>query len=576
MQRRGFVRLFVTLLALGCGCRAFADAQILMQAFDARNQPLEDGVPLYYMVAHSKQTVPVFQKHRGAELRPFDETKGADYQSYIGIYLPAGYSAKYRLHFAQTSNGVCNRSPLSSTDPWIHYDTARPSAQNLHMLQLGQAALSQLPAKHCLYIQWQIAKDESYPGKILDLFERPFAAANGIENMPATQELVGQGSGRDAAWISYEVAGYEGNVGRSLKIRTGDRQPISILHNIGAPTDDGMVWGIAAQGATGLYEPGTGSPDKIDFGASQFCGHSSVGSVLGGTQWGMQVPVVRRGQTLTMDDHRCAESPCYVPMYTDFTSATSESRMGTTPFAFPRSAHPFDARIDEISVMNVLHSDGSPGPVEKLTVAFKYRAHLPFQADKINPHLWLNLALTDVQSGTRSRFEPKLPVETYVVRDDGTIGYLSWNDLENADAPERAEAAWKVFCGDHRKTHCGDNSRQQNRFVCSCSYIANKSTIKRLIVNYLGKNVAMAIAPFERPTFSKFIYTRTFHPPGRPGALVSASSTYFLPRGMNNAALQYSPADSAVADGYLLYVGTLQDLTDACVGIKDCKSRVRR
>lgn len=567
-----YLFLLLALFVFGHISTAFARTQIYMQAFDDKKQALPDSVPLYYDIAHSAQSnnqvVPIFAKHRGKELVSFDEDSGVDSQSYIGIYLPIGYSAKYRFRLAARANGLCAEATFGDTDPWIIYDTSRPSAQALQALQLGQGGLPPLPDGGCLYGQWQIAKDQSYRGNTANFYEQPFAALNGIVNMPATQELVGQGVGPDAATIDFTVAGNLGNVGRILRINTGNRPPISVLHNLGAPTDDGMVWGIAVKDATNMYEPGPGAPDKIDFGASQFCGHPDSNTIFGGIQWGMEMPLIRVGQTLTMDDSKCNGGPCYVPMYTDFTNATPQSRSGTMPFVLPRSAHPFDGRVEEISVKNVPRSGGAPGPVEKLTILFKYHPHLPFTATEVNPHLWLSLATTEVNPDFMGRGpEPQLPVETYVVRDDGTTGKLAWGDLANAD-PEQNSTSWGGFCGDKTNIHCENNPRQQNRYMCSCFYVSNKATIKRLVINYVGKNVALSVAPLGN-TFGKLIYNRNYNPAGRPAVLISASSNYFVAKDMNKPALQYTPAEDAT-DGYFMYVGTLQDLTDACVGTKDC------
>ena len=340
--------------------QANADGFVSMQAFTSDLKPLPETVELYYMIAPDfNRSVPVLQKHQGEHPVFFSEKSGLDPHSYIGIYLPTGDDAYYRYALGEVIGGQCDRADYRFGN-WLLYDKAYPVVAKQTPLQLGVDPMPSLTQNGCVELQWKVVPDDLYHGNISDLIEKPITLPNGVESMNATDVLTGKGSGATGASVRFEVAGDEGDVGRSLKIGTGNHPLISIIHNIGAPTDDGMVWGIAVQNSFGLYGNEGDHLHPVNFGASQFVGHPDDGTIFGHTQWGFYMPTSLQGETLQTDDTRCKPSRCYVPMYTDFTTASNKTHRGTLPFSFPRSAHPFDGRIKVISLTDVPSLSGIP------------------------------------------------------------------------------------------------------------------------------------------------------------------------------------------------------------------------
>lgn len=534
---------------------------IRMEAVDANGKSLDPSTSFFYSVAHALSpttsgTVPVLKKHSGSEPIYFGEADGADSRSYIGAYVPSGYVARYRYRKMSVKSGAC--VPISGvpSSAWAYYTSPRPDPAATVPLQLGGSVgnLPALQAGECMDIEWRVNKIPGFNGNTAGLYETPTASSGGLSNMPETKSIQGQAQTADGGGIYLGVSEDYGAVAHTLKINSGSGAPISILHNLGAPTDDGLVWGTAVKGAVGLYPTG----QSTDFGASQFCGHPNDGTTFGATKWGLKTPLIKKGggvhyQSLEMDNSACGGESCYVPMYSDFTTVTN-SAGGTLPFMLPSSVHPWDARIAEIAIGNLVTKDGTPSGVERLRYSFEYRPHFSFSASYLFPHLWFDQALTEDQPHGTFIWHP---MDIYLVRQDNSSTKLSWADLSNPDA----SLAWADFCKDQSTTpHCAPNPKPDGDVTCRCSY--ENSEIKRIVFNYTDSNVALSLQGSGR-AFTKLFIGRTFpvHVKARPGILLSVGNFF-----TKDAMTFDSMTGQIIDDDYFFNVGTLENLDKMGLG----------
>ena len=204
-------------------------------------------------------------------------------------------------------------------------------------------------------------------------------------------------------------------------------------------------------------------------------------------------------------------------------------------------------------------------------MVLSYHPNIDFEAETINPHLWLDLALTDVQPEKYGHREDTLPISAYIVRTDGSVGRLSWDALNQADRFPQDSTEWANFCKAAQRP-CGMNPHQHGRFACVCSYRERDVRVVHLVINYNGHDVAMSINPWNGVSFKRLVFSRVYHPPGRPGVLVSASNSFFAvsPRGRSPESSSRFSKDSE--DGYVFYIGTLKDLDNYCLGIHICNA----
>lgn len=549
---------------------------IQMQAQDSKGNSLDPSVPFYYSVAHSIGTksapiVPVMLQHNGTNSVVFNSSTGVDANSYIGVYVPTGSRAVYRYRLMAQVNNVCKPSTQDLHNDWVIYDSALPSSTVEAPLQLGVGVLPSVVSSDgtdlCLQIEWRILPDAKYPGNLVGLYEQPNAAQVGIAHMPATKVIQGQGAGSSAGAIQFGVSELFGNVGESLQISTGSYPPISPVLNSN-PTDDGMVWGIAMKGAAGLYQPVPGaSPLAVDLGSSQFVGHNSFGTTFGDMMWGMTTPLLKYNtQTLRMNNSLCPGGSCFVPMFSDFTSANATtSNSGTTPFLLPRSVHPWDGQVSEIAVRNLLNSDGTPGPVERLKYSFNYRPHMDFQAKQMGSGLWYDSAL--LAHSPNGGPDVQQPVDIYLVRSDGSYSQLKYQDLMNSgmDKPTtmgKASDLWLNFCKDIHKytTRCAPVEVPAGATACGCSFSGSNIQVERIVFSYA--NVAMSLQG-SGEAFQAFVLTTRYYNNSQSGLVSDAHN-------IQMQAPSFSKADPVTNDSYYMNVGTLDDLNAACVGFNAC------
>lgn len=530
------------------------NAAIEMRALDVGGNSLGDRVPFFFVVSpglrSGRAIVPWIRSHNGAQGIKFDIKESPEGTPVIGAYVPVGYAASYQYYVGKDAGPKCAMSVEKGPREWRAYDAAMRDSKASRPLQVGRE-LPTLQPGACLIVVWKVEEIKGYNGNIGGLFEHPNVAENGIDHLPATHVIEGAGTGVGAGSIELSVAANFGAIAKTLRIRAGNSAYLSILHNLGAPTDDGLIWGIAMKGATGLY----GVSDKpIALGTSQFVGHAKGTTPFGSVMWGMTMPVVQIGSTLRPAS-KCKEASCFVPMFSDWTSANEpETEDGTMPFMLPRGVHPWDGQVNQISISRLAQT-GTGSAVARLTYSFNYKPHSDFAAKSMRTGLWLNLALTDFSA----RDKP-IPIGVYLVHSDGATTALDARYIASAGLAG-SDTAWDQFCtrDDEPGKQCKPNPRKKNDLTCRCSFKSGE--VKRIVYHYLDRGVALSLER-DSGAFNPLIVGTTFRRNirGRPFLLTAAHGRYIENR-------SFKRSEPAVTDTYLLNVSTLENLTAAGVGL---------
>lgn len=529
-----------------------------MEAANEQGASLSESVPAYYVVAKLKNDklagVPIIKKHTGTKAITFDMSENGDLDFSYGIYVPSGYVARYKIQSGTRNASGCNVSTTkrqaSAPSDWDGYDTENVGGRveqrfkRLTVKRASQQFAAKKEATQCKVVLWEIRKDTAYEGNTSNLLEVPVVAKNGLKSMPATKRIEGHGVGENAGSISLGVSEEFGGIPTFLRIKTGNRNYISLLHNIGAPTDDGMVWSISMTGVKGLSVP---ADKSIDLGSSQFAGHPDRDSPFGSIMWGMTMPLEKNGNAL-MSARQCDGKPCFVPMYSDWTSE-AKPYGGTLPITLPRGVQPWDGGVKKIAIESLKDERGNATPIARLTYSMEYRAHKNFVASNFLPHLWFSLNTTDPD-----KKGGKMPVDVYLVTKKGETTKLSYDDLLSYNG----EDPWRRFCSpasDKRKI-CASNPKKKGDTTCHCT--SNDPEIKSIVFDYYNNNVALALVP-EQDVFAKSVITTVFrgNTKGRPHVLAFVGNEFV------KQSSKFSVNSPPRTDTYYLNVGTLADLKAA-------------
>lgn len=527
---------------------------IVMTVQDGKESPLPSRVPFYYSfskeISKGKMDVPILKKHVGNSPVFFKSNTVSSDKIYLGAYVPSGYSARYRARFFGINDPACSTGQAVFKENWRDFDFFNRDRGNISpsvLLDNIFSELNEYSSESCLLIQWRVDKIHDYPGNVNQIFEQPTAQKNGIDFLPVSMILEAQAPGKDGGGIYFDISEDFGGIPKEFKIKTGNRDYISLLHNIGAPTDDGLNWGISMVNAVGLY----GKADApTDLGSSQFCGHADSGSEFGSVMWGMKTPLEKIGSSV-FSARLCEGKSCFVPMYSDWTSA-AKNYGGTFPFLLPRSVQPWDGQINKIANETVLDKNGFALPIQRLTYSFNYRVHKDFQAEAVLPHLWFNQALSDVKNRDARR-----RLNIYLVHVGGGVSKLAYNDLLNPGDG----GSWDDLCrNDDNKNHCSVNPNRNFDVTCQCSY--TKPEIKRVVFDYFDNDVAISLEG-SGAAFNKIVFQTQYikSGKGRPFVLISASNDF--KKNYSN----FKSNQEIYSDGYFFQVGTLENLTKAGFGL---------
>lgn len=540
-------------------------------------------VPFFYVLSRGRvdrdQRQVRVKKHDQDRYVVFDEADTVDQTSYIGAYVPTGHVARFRFSYQDKLNGRCSSPGRNQFSNWEFYQLPIKGDRNtISPLRISVSPLdNQLQPDQCLFVQWLLQKrsDDEYlhevGGTYSDLVEQPSIATNTPKEMPITDILEVNSTNPHGAGVLLALSETFGGVPRELKIRTqgNDNGYVSILVN-GAPTDDGLVWGIPAYSVRGLYSE---NDVLVNIGSSQFVGHTKNGSTFSHSMWGFRVPLelVNNSATyqrLETPQSYCGSSgrPCFFPMYTDFSqNAVNKVTRESTPFFHQHSAHPWDGRIKGITAAILNDSNGMKSSLARLRYDFEFRPHLEFTAiEGIKPHFWFNQSLNN-------------HVNVYLVNSLDQTSMMSYQDLfqpggliysENKyqkptdNQHAIANENFSQFCNSDGVNFCTkENQNQNNDMSCQCSL---KNFYKRVIFEYVDHNVAIVVQGNKHLFEHLYVGTVYRTVTAQPFILVSASNM-----DQRGEYLDFNPRVDLFEDNFFFTIGTMENLKKRGLGTTD-------
>lgn len=300
---------------------------------------------------------------------------GTNDKAAVGIYVPVGFSVLKKIQDEQDCNWEQTGVPYSKRGYEL-YASAFSDQFSEDTLFVGG---SDAGTKCLAFMLVDSTREYKIYGKVApNLFgnyhENAFSSAMGLRNIPNNKTTTLKSSNSNDSEVSIEVSNTLGGMIQSLYLKkNASQEPIQLIQNIDA-ADSGIQWSAILNGVV-FSDTSQHTIQTLLF--NQVIGADPT------WMWGMEMPLLKNSSSsLTTKENIWV--PHYAETNTDQPVANQWDKKSFTPISpifRPQALHLFDGRVEDVSLKNIILSNGHS--ISRVSTTFHSRTHLfqPFSAN---------------------------------------------------------------------------------------------------------------------------------------------------------------------------------------------------